>query len=266
MRLDRILACGAVPVCCALLASATPLRGQETYHEWVVTRYELWLFDRGQQTTLGDELDAWHYTSIEAGARRSGLTSVARLNWASRFADGFQLEADLYPSWPGVGYAYFSGGWSDGDVFPDIRLAGELFAALPAAFEASAGVVYMDFGDDDVAIVVGSLSKYTGNHWLSVRPSFTTGAGDLALTLIGRRYLRTPGEFVTLRLIGGTAAEEIVARGDSRLETLGGQVDAQIELTRRFLVLPLAGMAREELPGGTARMRYSLGLGGMLRF
>ena len=260
MRFTRISACSA------LVLLAGPAAGQEMHHEWAATRYELSFFET-EAPALGDEIETWHHASVEAGARRARLTSIVRGNWATRFNDdGIQLEADLYPSWPGRGYAYFSGAWSDGGVFPDMRLAGELFASLPSALEASAGVVYMDFGGDDVTLAVGSLSKYTGNYWLSARPIWTTGEGDFALTLIGRRYLRTPGEFVTLRLLGGTTPEEVVTRGHTSLETFGAQADAQLELTRRFLVLPLVAVAREELSTGDTRMRYSVGVGGMYRF
>ena len=260
MRIHPLLAC------VVLLSVTKPGVAQERHHEWVATRYEASFVD-GVGEALGSGLDTWHYASLEAGARRARLTSIVRGNWASRFDnDGFQLEADLYPSWPGLGYAYFSGGWSDGGVFPDMRLAGELFASLPAAFEASAGLIYMDFGGDDIEIVVGSVSKYAGNYWLSARPSWTAGDSDFAVTLIARRYLRTPGEFVTVRFLGGTIAEEILTRGNSSLETVGVQADAQLELTPRFLVLPLVAVVREELSSGEARMRYSLGAGGMLRF
>jgi YaiO family outer membrane protein len=252
MRILRTLACASV------LACASAVSGQEPDHEWLAARYEASLFD--------DDSEAWHYASLEAGMRRSRLTPIVRVNGASRFGEtGFQLETDLYPVWPGVGYAYLSGAYSPDAPFPEKRLAAELFVTLPAALEASAGVVYLDF-PDDALLVVGSLSKYAGDYWLSARPSFTTGDADLGITLIARRYLRSSGEFVTLRLLGGRTAEEIANRGITRLETIGAQADAQLEIAPRLLLLPLAGVAREELPNGPQRMRYSLGLGAMVRF
>lgn len=241
------------------LVLPAPLAAQELQREWAATRYEASLF--------GDETDTWHYGSVEVGARRTRLTPIARVNWASRFEqEGYQLETELYPAWPGLGYATLTAAWSKGAPFPELRASAEAFASLPDAFEASAGVIYMDFEADDVATIVGSLSKYVGNYWLAARPSFTTGSGDLAVTLVTRRYLRSAGEFLTLRVLSGRTAEEVIARGNTSLETIGLQADAQLEVTRSWLVLPLAGIAREEIPGGDARTRYSLGVGAMYRF
>lgn len=245
----------------ALLAAASPAGAQELHDDWATVRYELTRFD--------DDADPWQYGSLELGARRPRLTPVGRVNWASRFGeDGYQLEADLYPARAGLGYAYLSAAWSEGAPFPELRLAGELYASLPHAFEASAGVVYMDFGSDDVTVLVGSISKYAGNYWIALRPSWTTVGSELAGTLLARRYLRTAGEFVTVRLFAGSTPEEIETRG-TRLETLGMQADGQIELSRRWLVLPLASIAREEVTGAAgadARLRVSAGIGAMYRF
>lgn len=244
---------------CGAATCAAPGGAQETAHEWVTARYEAALFD--------DATAAWHFGSLEAGARRARVTPIGRVNWASRFgADGYQLEGDLYPVWPGVGYAYLSAGYSEGAPFPDLRAAAEVFASLPAALEASAGLVYMDFDRDEAALVVASLSSYTGNYWLSVRPSWTTGAGELSVTLVARRYLATSAEFVSLRLLAGSTPEELARRGDPGLETFGIQADAQLRLTPRWLLLPLAAAVREELAGGGDRLRFSLGAGVSYRF
>ena len=248
----------------ALLLGAVPVAAQETHQEWVATRYEVSLFDGGDEP--------WQLASVEAGSRGLRLTPIARVNWASRFEeDGVQLEADLYPAWPGVGYAYLSAGWSAGLPFPELRIAGELFATLPSAFEASAGVIWMDFAED-ATILVGSLSRYAGNYWFAVRPSWALETEDAALSLLARRYLRTPGEFVTVRLLAGSTPEEIATRG-TRLESVGVQADAQLELSRRWLVLPLAGVMMTQAPSGggdppcgCTDLRYTLGIGGMYRF
>ena len=243
-----------------LLAVAAPAGAQQLHDGWAAVRYEYTSFD--------DDAEPWHYGSLEAGVRNARLTPIGRINRASRFGEsGYQLEADLYPARAGLGYAYLSAAYSDGLPFPDLRLAGELFATLPDAFEASAGLIYMDFGGDDVSIVVGSVSKYTGDYWIALRPSWTS-SGELAGSLVARRYLRSAGEFVTVRLFAGSTPEDIATRG-TRLESLGVQADGQIEIDRRWLVLPLASIAREEIDGVAdtdARLRMSAGIGAMYRF
>ena len=249
----------AVPGISRAQDAPVPESSPDAAREWIAGRYESALFD--------DASDAWHFGALELGARRTRLAAVGRVNAASRFdTEGYQLEADLYPALPGVGYAYLSGAWSEGAPFPELRAAAEAFVALPAALEASAGVVYMDFGEDDVAIVVGSLSAYLRDYWLSARPSWTTGGGELALTLAARRYLRTADEFATLRLLAGSTPEEVATRGEPGLETLGLQADAQLLVAPRVLLLPVLGVAREEQTGGDARLRFTLGAGVMYLF
>ena len=243
------------------LHAAVPATAQQIHHEWAAARYEY--------THLDDATDPWQYGSLEAGVRRAQLTTIARLNLASRFDNsGHQIEVDLYPARAGLGYAYLSGAWSEGVPFPDLRLAAELFATLPRSYEASAGVIYMDFGGDDISILIASISRYMGNYWVALRPSYTTAGSELAANLTARRYLRTPGEFVTARLFAGSTPEEIATRG-TRLETVGLQADGQLELTRRWLILPLVAIAREELSGdgeNESRLRLSAGVGAMYRF
>lgn len=249
----------SIMLLCVCLGSAAPLAAQQPAHEWLAVRYEY---------THVDDTDPWQYGSLEAGARRATLTPIARVNWASRFDEqGYQLEADLYPAKAGLGYAYLSAAYSDDAPFPDLRLAGELFATLPRGYEASAGLIHLDFGGDDVSIVVASLARYVGSYWISLRPSYTTVGSDLAATLTARRYLGSDAEFVTVRVFAGSTPEEIETRG-TRLETFGLQADAQLDLAPRWSILPLASIAREEIGGdaGESRLRFSAGIGAMYRF
>ena len=241
------------------IPDATPDATPWTY-EWTAARYEL--------TLLDDDSGPWQYGSLEAGMRRPRLTPVGRVNVASRNdEEGVQLEADLYPVWPNVGYAYLSGAWSAGAPFPELRGAGELFVALPADFEASAGLIYMDFSPGDVTIYVGSLSKYIGNYWLSARPGWTDSGDEFSLTLLARRYLDQPDEFVTVRLLYGTTPETLRTTDDvARLESRGMQADAQLFVAPRWLLLPIVSVMSEQVAGGSERLRASAGVGAMYRF
>lgn len=250
----------AVAALLVLVAVASPCAAQTPGGSWSAARYEL--------TVLDDDSDAWHHAAVEVGARRTRLTPIARVSFASRFgAESLQLEGDLYPTWPGVGYAYLSAGWSAAAPFPDLRLAAEIFASLPRAFEVSAGVTYLEFDDDGIPILVGSASKYFGRYWLSVRPSWLPQDDAFALAGIGRRYMGHPDEHVTLRLVRGTTPETLETVADlDRLESLTVRLDAQLRVAERWLLLPLAGLTSEELPNGRGRMRTSFGVGVMYVF
>lgn len=245
----------------ALSTAGVPAAAQTPDQEWASTRYELTLLDDGS--------DAWQLAAVEVGSRRARLTPIARLSYASRFGgESYQVEGDLYPAWPGTGYAYLSAGWSPGAPFPDLRLAAEGFAVLPRGFEISAGLAHLAFGETDIPILVGSLSKYVGRYWLSLRPYWLPQDDQLSMAAIGRRYLSEEAdEFVTLRLLYGTAPETLETAADvQRLESLNLHADARLRIARRWLVLPLAAVTSEELPNRRGRLRTSLGIGAMYVF
>lgn len=259
---DRVASlCSAA--CAALLglaAAASPGGAQATGQEWSAARYDVTLLDDGS--------DAWHHASLEVGARRARLTPIARAAYASRFGqESFQLEGDLYPTWPGVGYAYLSAAWSPGAPFPDLRLAVEAFAGLPRGFEASAGIVHLDFDGERIPIVLGSVSKYFGSYSLSVRPYWLPRDSEVAVAGVLRRYLTAADEHMTLRLVRGSAPETLATAADAdRLESLTIRFDAQLRVTDRWLLLPAAELNSEDLPSGSARLRTTIGIGAMYVF
>lgn len=245
----------------ALVVPADPVVAQTRYYEWSATRYEA--------TFLDDGSDPWHAASVEVGARRVRLSAVGRVNYASRFGrEAVQIEGEAYPAWPGLGYAYLALGWSpEGAPFPEVRAAAEFFAALPSAFEASLGYIHNEYEGGAVPIWAGSLGKYVGNYWLSVRPYWLPEQEELSVALVGRRYLHAGDEFVTMRLVRGTAPETLASAADAaRVESYSLIADAQLRVARRWLVLPQASFTTEELSGDRSRVRGALGMGVMYRF
>jgi len=245
----------------ASFALPLPAAAQEPpdYH-WLAARYE-W-------TTFDDATSDWHHASAEYGRRTPVGTLIGRANWAERSGNAApQVELDAYPVWPGFGYAYLSIGYATDLPFPDLRLAGELYVSLPRAWEASLGVVRFDFDDDDVNVIVGSLSHYVGNYWIALRPQWLPEGDDYSVTALARRYFSGPDDWITARLTYGTTSDEIVTQADIvRLRTLGASVQGRVPLGERWRILPEAGVFSEELPGDRERLRVSLGIGLLRRF
>jgi YaiO family outer membrane protein len=205
----------------------------------------------------------WQLASASLAARWRPLTAIARVNYAHRFgASAWQFEGEAYPRFKG-GYAYLSAAYSADESFPEWRLGGEVFAALPAGFEASAGVRELRFREDDVRIWTGSLGKYAGNYWTSLRPYVSDGDDGTSATFVltTRRYLPDADNFVGLT-VGygsgpvGTSTVEEVRRGDSfRLGVEGAHA-----LRHGFGWRWNALYEREDLDPGT-RNRFGVGLG-----
>lgn len=143
--------------------------------------------------------------SLQYG-RKTGLGSVLlRVNEANRFGtNGWQVEADAYPSIAKGLYAYLNYGYSPTALFPDHRVGAELYASLPWAFEASGGIRYLYFGPgSDVLMYTGTLGKYHRNLWFSARVFITPdpAGASRSLQLQVRRYFADPAHFVGL--LGG---------------------------------------------------------------
>lgn len=141
-----------------------------------------------------------YYSSLQLRRTNSWGSVLARINHSSRFGKtGIQGEIDLYPRITNGVYAYINYGYSGSMLFPKHRAGGELFARLPAGFEASAGVRYLWFNSiSKVWIYTGSVGWYFSDYWISWRPYVTpSGPGtSFSSTLTLRRYLSDAQNFV----------------------------------------------------------------------
>ncbi len=158
-----------------------------------------------QFDSFGPDTDPWHAASLTY-TRRTNIGLVAgRLNYARRFGmQGALFEVDAYPSLGKKMYAYVNAGASGTDLFPKFRTGVSIYRNLPKSFEAEIGVRYLRF-DINTLIYTGSLSKYLGNFWFSVRPFVTPG--DLGISqsyfFITRYYLSNANDYFTLTIGSG---------------------------------------------------------------
>jgi YaiO family outer membrane protein len=206
----------------------------------------------------------WQLASASLSARWKPVTAIGRVNYAHRFdASAWQFEGDLYPRF-GRGYAYLSAAYSPDESFPEWRLGGEVFLSLPAAFEVSAGVRELRFEDDDVRIWTGSVGKYVGNYYTSVRPYVSDRDEGTATTVIWttRRYLADADNYLGLSLGYGagpvaTSTVAEVRRGDS----FRAGVEGVHTLRNGFGWQWNALFEREDLGDDGHRNRVGVGIG-----
>jgi YaiO family outer membrane protein len=162
--------------------------------------------------TFGSTLDPWDLASASLGSHTALGTLIGRVNYAHRFGtSGAQVEADAYPRLSSNTYAYVSVGYSGADIFPQWRSGAELFASLPQAWEASVGYRQLRFSGPPVTLITGSVGKYIGNGWLSLRPFIHTTANgtSASASLTGRRYFADGDHFVGGRVSYGSAPPDV---------------------------------------------------------
>lgn len=217
-----------------------------------------------------DDLDPWHLTSVSLGHRTSRGSIIGRANHARRFAiSGVQVEADAYPRLTRYMYGYLNVGYSDASIFPDWRFGGELFANLPHAWEASAGFRQLRFGGPHVTLYTGSLGKYVGNYWVSLRPfvrSKENGASTSA-SLTARRYFADADHYVGARVgYGSSPSDRITPQDIERINSFSAGLHGSGGPWTKVIATWSAGYDREELAPGQIRRSWPVSAGLMLIF
>jgi YaiO family outer membrane protein len=216
------------------------------------------------------DLDPWHQAAFSAATKRPRGTLIARINAARRFAmDGAQFEVDAYPVFGPKTYAYLNTGYSNATIFPEWRYGAELFQTLPRAMEASLGVRHLGFVGSPVTLFTGSVGRYTGNYWFSVRPFVRDKDGDMSAsaTLTGRRYGADADSYIGARIGYGSVPGEILDFSQlSRTNSISAGLHGSRVVSARTIFNWLLNYEREERPSTAALNRWEVGTGVKLRY
>jgi YaiO family outer membrane protein len=205
----------------------------------------------------------WQETTLQLGRATPAGTLLFRASDARRFGlRDQQFEIEMYPSFRPGTYAYVAFGFApDPVLFPEHRLAADIYQSTGAGFEVSAGVRSMVFAER-VNVYTGSISKYYGNWLFTVRTYITPNTVGASRSFHGsfRRYFGSAGtSFAGLRYGRGSSREEI--RDVNDIEVLDADVIAanlSQALSRRLGVSIDASYGREELTFARQLRRLSL--------
>lgn len=155
--------------------------------------------------------DPWQIASF-GYARQTKLGAVGvNLNYANRFDNnGFQAELEAYPKISRTFYGYVSGAYSaNKGVFPKYRGGFSLFANLPAALEAEAGVRFIHFSQTNTIYTL-ALGKYYKNYWLNIRTYLTPSKNNIAqsYTMNFRYYYGGADDYLSLSAGTGISPDD----------------------------------------------------------
>ena len=218
----------------------------------------------------------WNFGSAAFGRKTKTFGTVTlRYNYARRFNnDGHQIEIEAYPAISKGIYMYFSTAISNKKNFPYTRLSMEPYLKLPVSFELSVGFRYLNFDDNRIAafdsnkviIYTGTIGKYYGNYWFSIRPYFVPGkeAWSKSVSLTVRRYLSSADSYLSLIVGTGISPDEKLYASDRLTYNLKSNrisLDYEQKIGSRFILSCGTGYAREEIQAGIKRNRYSFDVG-----
>lgn len=156
-------------------------------------------------------MDDWYFGSVEY-TRVTGLGPVvARVNYGNRFKQGGLLyEVDAYPRISHTFYMYLNGGYADNAlaIFPKWRGGASLFANLPHAFEAEAGVRYLYYSSN-IFFYTAYAGKYYKNFLFGVRTYLNPSANGIsnASMVTMRYYYGEADDYVNLTLGAGISPD-----------------------------------------------------------
>lgn len=223
----------------------------------VSTEYAVQAFDDGTAP--------WHLGSVSLWRKGGAGSLIGRINVGRRFgSSGVQGEVDAYLRLGDRLYGYLNVGYAESGIFPRWRSGAELFASLPRAWEASLGYRQLRFGGAPVTLLTGSLGRYTGNYWLSLRPYVRgTGSGTSASAgLTVRRYYEDGDHYVGLRVgAGGAPSEQATAQQLARTGSRTIAVEASAPVRTRLLLTAALGAEQEVLQPGARRSSVTLSTG-----
>ena len=161
------------------------------------------------------EMERYAYERITKGVRLMGrvTTGLYMSDGISKRSTQYEFEGS--PSFPDRSYSVINYSYSSGSIFPRHRIGLEYFHVLNNDWEASAGLRYLSFMDENdkmqpVQAYTMSVSKYFHKWWLSFRPYFTTitqgSANSYSLTT--RYYFSRPNNFFTVEVATGLSPDD----------------------------------------------------------
>lgn len=197
---------------------------------------------------------------------------TGRVNFANVFFDGtgytrypsIQYEADTYPRLNDRTYLLINYAFSRGIIFPGHRAAFEIFRSLPAGFEASGGLRYL-YWDRSYFFYTGSIGKYHGDMWFSLRPYLIPREEGLSGSIYfnARRYYNSADDFAGIVIGYGLSPDTSVLPGENRIFLKSTSVGLELSksILASFLVRTGIRYEYEEFMDNSSRNRWTFNLG-----
>ncbi len=124
---------------------------------------------------------------------------IVKYNHTKRFGRGdTQAGLEIYPKLWKKSYAYIDLGYSPRAIhYPETNVLVELFFSLLPATEMSLGFWHMNFTDNRVSLVVGSLGYYFGNYYAVLRGTYNPDPDNrtLSWTALIKRFFTDQNYF-----------------------------------------------------------------------
>lgn len=192
-------------------------------------------------------------------SRQTAVGSViGRVSRASRFGFSDRLfEVEFYPSFRPGTYGYVSYGRAQDDaLFPNYRVAADIFQSLGNGYEGSLGMRRLAFSST-TDIYLGSLTKYVGNWMLTAKvfsvPDYDGPEDSVSVHALVRRYIKGDGEsFLSAGYSRGSSREELSDRAElQQLDADTVRAGAELLFGRTVVAVSGSTSRQERVRNGT---------------
>jgi YaiO family outer membrane protein len=227
-------------------------------------------YDYDEFSQTNRQFAPWNNVALAYSRKTHALGSViGRYTYGNRFEnEAHLLELDMYPRLGEKMYAYVSGGMGfhhDSQstiidtfgVFPRYRFGLSVYRSLPHAFEVELGVRYLQFKTATI-IYTGSIGKYYGNFWFSLRTYLTPGDSlglSKSVNFITRYYFNgNADDYINLTVGYGLSPDERVYDKQKEIhESKKIRLGLQKMLFKSYIFNISGGMAWDATFFGTRR-------------
>lgn len=167
---------------------------------------------------FSDGTTPWSESFVSVNRRTAIGTVIGRMSRATRFGYSDRLvEVEAYPKFRPGTYAFASFGMSQDDtLYPNYRMAADLYQSLGHGFEASVGYRRLGFSTA-TDIYLATATKYVGNWMITGKvfsvPDYAGPEDSVSYHGVVRRYIRGDGvSFVGGGYSRGFSREEVADR------------------------------------------------------
>jgi YaiO family outer membrane protein len=200
----------------------------------------------------------WHELSTSLTRQTPVGSVIGRVSRASRFGFSDRLyEVDFYPSFRPGTYGFVSYGRAQDDaLFPNYRVAADIFQSLGNGFEGSLGMRRLAFSST-TDIYLGSLTRYVGNWMLTAKvftvPDYDGPEDSVSVHALVRRYIKGDGEsFLTAGYSRGASREELSDSAElQQLDADTVRAGAEVLFGRTVVAVTGSTSRQERVRGGT---------------
>lgn len=217
--------------------------------------------------------DPWLFYSLEYSRVTKMGTLVARVNRVERFQKkGQQFEIDLYPKISKTFYMYLNAGYAEQtDILPKWRSGISLFANLPHAFEAEAGIRHLQY-TNDVFFYTGYVGKYYKNFLFSSRVFLAPSANGYSRSagIAIRYYTGGADDYINLNTMAGVSPDDrrynLQINSDSKLQSYLGELTFRKSIRKINIISCNISLFLQEYRPGITGQQTQLGIGYIRRF